>query len=259
MLTSIEAATVLAAAVMGGLAARVTVPTRRTVLAAAPWTVTAAIAVVAAHVGAYDTLAAGASPLAVTASIAALAAASWTACIELSALRELPYRDRYLAATGSAAAAVLGGTLLLSADFELLRFVWLVMAPIAAALLAVPAYFVLGLIYTDALAELQLAGLYTIAVIAFDGTASAITVEHLGGTDAAVVTTALLRLAERVGVDPSLWALLPAHLLVGVGFVGLCGWISRRRHEAAILSTLVGSVAVLWSTTVLLLSVAILG
>jgi hypothetical protein len=259
MLTSIEAATVLAAAIMGGLAARVTVPTPRTVLAAAPWTVTAAIAIVAAHVGAYDTLAAGASPLAVTASIAALAAASWTACIELAALRDLPYRDRYLAVTGSAAAAILGGTLLLYVDFELLRFVWLLMAPVAAALLAVPAYFALGLIYTDALAELQLAGLYTIAVLAFDGAASAIVVEQLGGTETAVVTTALLRLVERVNSDPSMWTLLPMHLLIGVGFVGICGWIGRRRHEAAILATLVVSVAVLWSATVLLLSVALLG
>jgi hypothetical protein len=254
MLTSIEAATVLAAAVMGGLAARVTVPTRRTVLAAAPWTVTAALAVVAAHVGAYDTLGDSASPLAITASIAALAAASWTACIELAVLRELPYRDRYLAATGTAAAAIL-----LYADFELLRFVWLVMAPVAAALLAVPAYFVLGLIYTDALAELQLAGLYTIAVLAFDGVASAIVVEQLSGTETAVVTTALLRLAERVSTDPYLWTLLPMHLLIGVGFVGICGWVSRRRHEVAILATLVVSVAVLWSTTVLLSSVALLG
>jgi hypothetical protein len=259
MLTSIEAATVLAAAVMGGLAARVTVPTRRTVLAAAPWTVTAALAVVAAHVGAYDTLGDSASPLAITASIAALAAASWTACIELAVLRELPYRDRYLAATGTAAAAILGGTLLLYVDLRLLRFVWLVMAPVAAALLAVPAYFVLGLIYTDALAELQLAGLYTIAVLAFDGVASAIVVEQLSGTETAVVTTALLRLAERVSTDPYLWTLLPMHLLIGVGFVGICGWVSRRRHEVAILATLVVSVAVLWSTTVLLSSVALLG
>lgn len=259
MLTSVEAAAVLAAVAMGGLAAQVVVPTWRTVLAAAPWTVTAAIAVIAAHIGAYDLLAVDASPLAVTASIAALAAASWVGCIELAALRDLAYRDRYLATTGTAAGLILGGSLLSHAEFTPLRLVWLAIAPIGAGLLAVVTYFVLGLVYTDALTELQLAGLYTVGVITFDGVASAIVVEQLGGTDTAVVTTGLIWVAEHVGHDPYIWALVPAHLLVGMLFVSACGWAGRYRHEAAILSALVGSIAVLWSATVLLVSTILLG
>ncbi|WP_336133798.1 hypothetical protein [Natronomonas amylolytica] len=259
MVTSVEAAAMLAAALMGGLVARLAVPTRRTVLAAGPWTVTAALAVVAARMGAYDALAVEISSRAVIAAVAALATGSWAGSIHLADLRGLAYRDRYLAATGSAAAVILGGAVLFQADFPPLRLAWFVIAPTAAALLAAVGYFLLGLVYTDALAELRLAGLYTLGAIALDGVASAVVVEQLGGTRTGLVTTALDWLAGMAGVDPFLWALLPGHVVVGMAFVGACGWASKRSHAVGLLVALLGSIAVLWAAAVLLVATVLLG
>lgn len=259
MVTPVEAVAVLVAAFMGGIVARVAVPTRRTILAAGPWTVTGALAVVASRAGAYETIVVDVSPLAVTATVAALAAASWAGCIELAALRGVPYRDRYLAATGAITATVLGGTLLFHLDVAAVRLVWVAIPPIAAGVLAAVGYFVLGLVYTDTISELRIAGLYTLGAVVLDGTASAVVVERLGGAKTGVLTTALLWVAGNLGVDASIWALLPAHLFVGMVFVAGCGWASRYRHEAGLLVALLGSVAFLWAGSVLLLSAILLG
>lgn len=260
MVTSAEGVAVLVAIATLALAARATVPTRRTVLAAGPWTVTAALTLVAARTGVYDVLAIDATPITVTAAVTALAAGSWAGCAELANLREVPYQDRYLAATGGAVAVILGVTLVFHTGFEPLRLVWLVIPPVGAALLAALGYFVLGLIYTDALAELRLAGLYTLAVVVFDGAASVVVVEQLGLTETAVLTTALRWLVDAaVAVDLSGVALLPAHLGVGIGFVAICGWTERKRDGVGLLCALVGSIVVLWSSTVVLVAAVLLG
>lgn len=259
MVTTVEAVAMIAAALMGGVVARLAVPTRRTVLAAGPWTVAAALAVVAARMGVYDTLAVEISPQTIIAVVAALATGSWAASIHIADLRDLPYRDRYLAATGGTTAVILGGALLFHADFSPLRLVWFLIVPVAAALLAAIGYFLLGLVYTDALSELRLAGLYTLGAIVLDGVASAVVVEQLGGTRTGMVTTGLRRLAELAGTDPFLWALLPGHVVVGMAFVGACGWVSRKRHAVGLLFALVGSIVVLWSATVLLLVAVLFG
>jgi hypothetical protein len=258
MVTTAEGIVVLAATVTVAVAARTTVPTWRTLLAAAPWTVTAALAVVAARAGAYDPLTVPATPLFVTGVVALLAAGSWVGCIQLAALRDLPYRDRYLAASGIAAGSVLGATLLGYTDVSLLRLGWLAIAPIAAAGLAAVGYFLLGLSYTDALAELQLGGLYALAVVAFDGTASVV-VERLGGTETAVVTAGLTWLSRAAGQDIPTWALLPTHLAVGIVFVACCGWVARKRRAIGLFCALAGSIVVLWSATVVLASAVLLG
>lgn len=259
MVTPVEAAAIVGAAFMGGIVAQVAVPTRRTILAAAPWTVAGALAVVASRAGAYETMAIDVTPLAVTAAVAALAAGSWAGCIELAALRDVPYRDRYLAATGAVAATVLGGSLLFYVDAAAIRLVWLAIPPVAAVVLAAVGYFILGLVYTDALSELRIAGLYTLGVVVLDGTASAVVAEQLGGTMTGVLTAALLLVARNLGVDPAVWALLPGHVFVGMVFVACCGWVGRYRHEAGLLVALLGSIALLWSGSVLLLSAILLG
>lgn len=259
MAIPVEAVALLAAGLVVVVAVRTTAPNRLTVLAAGPWTVTAALAVVAADAGAYDALAVDPTPVTVTALVTALAAGTWAGCAELARLRGLPYRDRYLAATGIAAGTVLGGTLLVDATFAPQSLVWLVIAPVVAGVLAALGYFVLGLIYTDALAELQLGGLYAVAVVVFDATASAVVVEQLGGTETAVLTTGIVRVAEAAGLDPWTWALVPAHLGVGMAFVAACGWAGRKRHDVGAVCALVGSVVVLWSAAVVLLSAALLG
>lgn len=259
MVTPVEAAAMLAAALMGGVVARLAVPTRWTVLAAGPWTVTAALAVVAARMGAYDALAVEISSRTIIAAVAALATGSWAGSIHLADLRGLTYRDRYLAATGSTAGIILGGAVLFQADLSVLRLVWFVIAPVGAALLAAIGYFVLGLVYTDALTELRLAGLYTLGAITLDGVTSAVVVEQLGGTRTGMVTMALDWLAGMVGVDPYLWALLPGHVFVGMVFVGACGWANRRSNAVGLLFALLGSIAVLWSAAVLLVATVLLG
>lgn len=259
MVTPVEAVAVLIAAFMGGVVARVAVPTRLTILAAGPWTLAGAFAVIASRAGAYESIAIDVTPLAVTAIVAALATGSWAGCIELAALRGVPYRDRYLAATGAVTATVLGGSLLFHVDAAAIHLVWLAIAPVAAGVLAAVSYFVLGLVYTDALSELRISGLYTLGVVTLDGTASAVVVEQLGGTQTGVLTTALLWVAETVGVDPFIWALLPGHLFVGMVFIAGCGWAGRYRHEAGLLVALLGSIAFLWSASILLLSAILLG
>lgn len=238
-----------------------TVPlSRRTVLAAGPWTVAAAGVVVAARSGAY----AGATTPVTTPSlllaVGVLALGSWILLVRVAVVRGMPFRERYLAAAGTGAVVVVfGGLLGHVEDVTATRFVWLAIVPVAAVLLAGLGYFALGLVYTDAVVAFRLAGLFALAAVVFDGVAAAAAAESLGMPETGL-TAAILRVPlDAGGLDPSAWLLVPLSLLLGIAIVAACTAVWRRRPSLGTGGVLVASVAALASATVVLSSAVLLG
>lgn len=231
---------------------------RRTVLAAAPWTVVGATTVVAGRAGVYDGTAVT-TPL-VVATLGVVAAASWVLFARLAALRGIGHRERYLTASGLGVASIVLPTLFAHAGNPAwVRVVWLAVAPVLAGVVAAGAYFVLGLLYTDAVVAFRIAGLYVVWSIVFDGVASATALEVLGGEELGVVTLGITSAVEAAGVSVSPWLLLPVHALVGVVYVGCCGWLARQYGPAGNGFVLLASALWLGSGTVVLLSATLLG
>jgi hypothetical protein len=244
-------------AVVGAVAVGSTaVPlTRRTVLAAAPWSVAAAGVVVAGRAGVYRT-----DTAVLLAAVGGVAVGAWVLFAHLAALRELPCRDRYLAASGLGAAVVVVAALASHVDgIAPSRVVWLAFAPVVAALLAAAGYFVLGLVYTDALVALRLAGLYVVGTVVLDGVATAASGAALGAEQYGVVTAGVAAVVGSLGVDLAVWQLLPVQAAVAVAFGGLCGWLARLYGPAGNGFALLASTVSLTSATVVLLSATFLG
>ena len=153
--------------------------TRLTVLAVAPWPVAAGAVVVAGRAGAYDDLAVSVPVL--VAALGGVAVAAWVLFARLAALRDLPYRERYLAVGGLGAAVVVLPALVGHVeDPSWVRVAWVAIAPVVAGVVAAVGYFLLGLVYTDALVAFRLAGLYVVGAVVLDGVASATVVEEIG-------------------------------------------------------------------------------
>lgn len=232
--------------------------TPRTVFATAPWPVAAAGVVVAQRAGVYD--GSGLSTALLVVAVGGTAVACWVLFAHLAALRELPYRERYLVASGIGAAVVVTWAVVGNlGDLIWTRLVWLAFAPVLALLLAGCGYFVLGLVYTEALVTFRLAGLYVVWTFVLDGAASAVAVATLGGNESGVVTTGIVAVLAGVGVETSSWLLLPIHTLLGVVFVGCCGWLARQYDPAGYGFGLVASALTLGSASVVLLSATLLG
>lgn len=250
----------LAALLLGAAVRTGTVPlTPRTVLAAAPWAVVAAGVAVAERAGVYAVLAPTPTSAGLLAAVAVLAVGGWLGTALLADLREVPFRERYLAVAGFAAATVVVVSLFAYVDLVALRLVWVLLVPVVAGLSAAAGYFVLGLVYTDALVELRVAGLYVVATVVLDGAASAAAVEALGRAEVGFVPAAVAAAVDAVGVSVSAWLLLPLYVLVGVVLAGVCGWLARRRGPLGNGCALVVSVAALCSATTVLLSAVLLG
>jgi hypothetical protein len=229
--------------------------TRRTVFAAAPRSVVAAGVVVAGRAGVY-----GADSAILLAAVGGVAVGTWVLFAHLAALRELPCRERYLAASGLGAAIVVVVALGSHVDgIAPARVVWLAFAPVVAALLAAAGYFVLGLVYTDALVALRLAGLYVVGTVVLDGVATAAAGGPLGTEESGVVTAGVAAVVGSLGVDLATWQLLPAQAAIAVAFVGLSGWLARQYGPAGNGFALLASTVSLTSATVVLLSATFLG
>lgn len=232
--------------------------TRRTVLASAPWAVVGGALVVAGRAGAYDGLP-FTTPLLV-ATVGVVAVASWVLFAELAAIRGLDTRERYLAVGGLGAAVVVLPALVGHVESPVwTRIVWVVLAPVVAAVVAAGGYFVLGLLYTDAVVAFRIGGLYAVWTVVLDGVASATALEVLGGEELGVVTRGIVAVVEASGLSVSVWLLLPVHALLGVVFVGCCGWLARQYGPAGNGFVLLASALSLGSATVVLLSAALLG
>lgn len=233
---------------------------RRTVLAAGPWTVATAAVVVADRAGAYD----GASPTFTTPSlviaVGILALGSWLLLVRVAVVRGMPFRERYLAAAGTGAVVVVAGALLGHVgDVPATRVVWLAIVPVAAVLLGGVGYFALGLVYTDAIVAFRFAGLFALAAMVFDGVASAAAVGALGSTETGLTAAIVSPPLDAAGLDPSGWLLVPLSLLLGVGTVAACTALWRRRPSFGTAGILVASVAALASAVVVLSSAVLLG
>ncbi|MFW5964514.1 MAG: hypothetical protein ACOCQM_06580 [Natronomonas sp.] len=230
-----------------------------TVLATGPWTVAASGVVVAADVGVYDGVPFVTVPTLLV-SLLVVALGIWLAFTGIAELRNRPHSERYLAASGAGAATVVLGSLLFTASgVTPVRLAWVALAVVAAPVVAVGPYFVLSLVYTDAVARLRFAGLYGVAAVVFDGVASAIATEALGTGREALVTSVLSLAAGTAGTSPSGWQLLAAHAVVGVVAVAALGRIGRWRPAVGYAGTAILSVTALGSGTVVLLSSVLFG
>lgn len=231
--------------------------TRRTVLAAAPWSVVAGSVVVAARAGVYGET----TPVAVLlGAVLGVAGGCWVLFAHLAALRGRPGRERYLAASGLGAAVVLGAALATHAEgVPAVRVVWIAFVPVLAGLLAAVGYFLLGLVYTDALVALRLAGLYVVWTVLLDGVASAAAGWALGAEESGVVTAGVAAVVASLGVVSPTWQLLPLTAVLAVAFVALCGWLARQYGPAGHGFALLASAVSLCSATVVLLSATLLG
>lgn len=233
---------------------------RRTLLAAAPWTVAASCAVVAARAGVYDGMGLPITVPRLLAAVGIVAVGCWLLFVQVAVLRDVDARDRYLAATGLGAAVVVLVALLVHlGGAEPPRAIWLAIAPVLAGLFAAAGYFTLGLVYTDPIVQFRLAGLYAIATVVFDGIASAAALEVLGYDEFGLVTAGIVAAVDAAGITLSTWLLLPIHVLVGVVSIAVCGWLTRRRDWLGTGLALAVSVLALGSATVVLLSAVLLG
>lgn len=256
----VELAAVLATGVLLAAAVAVVSPrvplTHRTVVAVAPWTVAAAVVVVGRRGGLHDGL--GVSTPVVVAAIAATALGIWIGFSQLAGLRGLTCSHRYLVASGVGAAAVvsvaLAGTL---EGIESGRAVWLAFVPVLAVVLAAPAYFLLGLVYTEALVSFRVAGLYVVWTLALEAVASAVATAVLGAPEPGLVTAAVSFALG--GVDLTPWLGPPLLVVLGAVLVGCCGWLSRLYGPAGYGFALGVSTLSLGSGTVVLLSATLLG
>lgn len=227
-----------------------------TVAATGPWAVAGGGVVVAADIGVYDRVPFVTVPTLLV-SLLVVALGIWLAFTGIAELRTRPHSERYLGASGIGVASVVVGALFFTApEVAPVRLAWLALAVVAAPVVAVGPYFVLSVVYTDAVAQLRFAGLYAVAAVVFDGVASAITTEILGTGDEALVTSGLSLAVGAAGLSPSGWQLLAVHALVGVGAVATLGRIGRWRPAVGYGGTCLLSVATLGSgTAVVLLSV----
>lgn len=249
---------VAALAVGAGVWSGVVPLSRRTVLAAAPWALAVGTIVVLGRAGAYDRV--DLTTRTLLASVVGVGVGGWLFLAQLAALRNLPYRERYLGATGLGAVAVLLLALAVHVgNPDWIRVGWLVIAPVVAAMFAAVGYFGLGVVYTDAVVAFRLAGLYAVTTVVLDGVASAVAVEALGHDGVGVITTAIVAVAGPVGVEGSTWLLLPVHAVVGVAVVGFGGWLAQRRAPLGNGFVLVVSLLGFTSGTVVLLTATLLG
>lgn len=233
---------------------------RRTVLATGPWTVAGAGVVVADRSGAYDAASWTATTPSLVVAVGVLALGSWILLVRVAVARGMPFRERYLAGAGTGAAVVVFGALLGHVGaVPASRFVWLAVVPVAAALLAALGYFVLGLVYTEAIVAFRFAGLFAVGAVVFDGLAAAAAVELLGATETGLTGAVVAVPLGLAGLDPAGWLLAPLSLLLGMAAVVACALLWRRRPGLGTGGVLVASVAALASATVVLSSAVLLG
>lgn len=233
--------------------------TPKAVLASAPWAITGGVVVVVARrLGVYEGIPFVSVPLLL--SFLTLAAVGiWFGTTEFADLRTQGFSERYLAASGLIAAAVLTAALFTHVDVVIERVVWVTLTAVAAVAVAAVGYFCLGLFYTDALVELRSAGFYTVAAVAFDGLATATAVLVLGAGGFGVVSAGVLTAASAVGIGLPVKVVAALTTVAGVGIAGIGGWLTRRYGWVGILGLLVVSAFALGSGVVVVLSAVFLG
>lgn len=229
-----------------------------TVPATGPWAVAGGAVTVASSAGVYDSLRWSVSVTLLVSVLAVLAAASWVVVGRLVAGREAPYRERYLAAAGVGVSAVVLVALFGHLAVPSGRLVWVVIVPVATAVLAAVGFLTVGFLFTGLLTDLRLSGLYTVGAVVFEGAAS-VAAGELFAADGGVFASALRSAIVAADVAPVWWISIAGHLAVGLAVVAVCGRLSRWRTDAGRAVVLVVSVVTLWSGCVVLVSAVSLG
>lgn len=226
-----------------------------TVPAAGPWAVAGGAVVVASRAGVYDQVGVPASTASLVSAVAVIAAVWWTVVGRLTAGRETPSRERYLAAAGAGAGVVLVGVLLASFGVPASRLLWVLVVPVAAAVSATVGFLVAGFLATSLFTDLRFTALYTVGAVTLEGTTVAIARERFAVDGAGLLEMALGPAAPEL----AWWALLLAHLGAGLAVVGVCGRLARWRPAVGRGAVFVVSTLTLWSGTVVLLAAVALG
>lgn len=226
-----------------------------TVPAAGPWAVVGGAVVAASRAGVYDSVGAPASTAALVSAVAAVAATVWLVVGRVAAGSGAQRRERYLAAAGVGAAAVLVATLLARFGVPAGRLVWVLVVPMAAAVTATVGFLAAGFVVASLITDLRFAGFYTVGAATFEGATAAVARGRFGADGVGLLETAL-----GAGTpDLSWWAYVLVHLLAGLVVVGVCGRLSRWRPAAGRAAVFVVSVLATWSATVVLLADIALG
>ena len=250
---------VAVAALLAGGAALVAGRSRWTAPATGPWAVAGGAVVVAGRVGVYDSLLSAPSAGVLVAAVGTLAVAVWVGAGHLPADVAPIDRDRHLAAVGAGLSVVVVLSLVTHLSVPALPLLWMVVAPLAAAVLAALSYLLAGFVLTDLLSELRLAGLYAVGTVVFEGVASAVAdrvfAADPGGALAPVVRSALAAAA----VAPSPWLVVTGHLTVGLAVAATCARLARWRQAVGHAGVVVVAVLAAWAGTVVLLSAVVGG
>jgi len=151
--------------------------------------------------------------------------------------------------------AVLVVALFVHAGVPAGRLVWVLVAPIAAAVSATVGFLALGFLRTSLLTDLRFSGLYTVGAVVFEGTASIVARDRFAAGEAGLLESAL----APVATDLTWWAAIPVHLGAGLAIVVVSGRLSRWRPDAGRAAVFVVSVVTLWSGTVVVLAAVTFG
>jgi uncharacterized membrane protein len=184
--------------VAGGLGSVLPTVDRRTVLAAVPWVLAAALVHALALAGAYDGPLAGllGTPLVVPAAVV-VAGVAWLLLVGFGRLRGRADPAAYLAATGAGALVPLLLATALYGRATVATLVPVVVAPAAAGVAAGAVLLVLGLAAAPSLAATRSLALLVVYGQAFHAVAVLVAVDALG----APAGGPLARVAVRAGAD----------------------------------------------------------
>lgn len=207
--------------------------THRTVLAAAPWMATAGLVARLAATGMYEQYAVLFTFPTVVLVVAVLAGGIWAVGLLLATVRDRTPSERYLAAGGVGTLLVVSLGIVDTIAPTIEGTIWFLIAPISAGLLAAVGYFLVGLVYTSALARLRFAGLFVVFAVTLDGVTTAVSSAVFARPESAVLSGWLRQSIVTNGVDPTAWLYVGTGLAVGVVVVVLCGRLGARSLELA--------------------------
>ena len=230
-----------------------------TVPAVGPWAIAGGTLHVASRAGIYDAVDAPSSGALLVATPAVFAAATWIVAGAFAARRNVPYRERYLAAAGGGLAVVTLAALVVHLDVPPVGLLWLLAVPLVTAMVATLGFLAVGFLVSGLIIDLRVAGLYTVGTVVFEGLASAAAVTWLDARVEGLLVEAVRTGYAMAGVDATWWAVVGGQLVVGLSVVFACGRLARVRTDAGRAAVLVVSVVTLWSGTAVLVAAAALG
>ena len=228
----------------------------RAVIAFAPWSVTAGMVPHLAATELYEPYTVLLTMPASVLVIATIAGVSWLFGLLLAMVRGRSGGEEYLASSGiGALLAVSTGVFYSASTVTATGVVWFLITPIAAVLLALVGYFVLGLVYTTPLVTFRFTGLFVVFAVTVDGVAA--TVFGRGNTGS--VSGVFGWTMGAAGVSSIPWAYTVGALAFGLATVVFCSRFTERSRSLANGLAIAVVVTTLTPTTYTLVSAALGG